>query len=87
MNFKAISAACLLTVLNIGALPAMAQTNAAIETYAYGTQLDIQKVLSLSEDSSQNCGVVNAQMTYLDSQGQKRVLGYSKLAENCSGGN
>lgn len=87
MNFKAVSAACLLTVLNVGALPAMAQTNAAIETYTYSTQLDIQKVLSLSEDSSQNCGVVNAQMTYLDSQGQKRVLGYSKLAENCSDGN
>lgn len=88
MNFKTLSAACLLTVLSAGALPAMAQTTAKAETYAYGTQLDISKVISLTEeDNGQNCGVVNARMTYLDSHGAERALAYSTLAANCSGDN
>lgn len=84
MNWKTLTAACLLAALNLGALPAMADAKA--ETYTYGSHLDIQKVVSLTEDSSETCGVVNARMTYLDSHGDRHVLGYSKLAENCSDG-
>ncbi len=83
MNFKTLSAACLLTLLSAGA---MAQENVASQTYTYGTQLDIDRVLSITEDSSHSCGVVNARMVYLDSMGDKRALSYSKLAENCSDG-
>lgn len=86
MNWKTLTAACLLAALNLGALPAMAQAEIKAETYTYGSHLDIQKVVSLTEDSSETCGVVNARMTYLDSHGEKHVLGYSKLAENCSDG-
>lgn len=88
MNFKTLSAACLLTVLSAGALPAMAQTTVKTDTYAYGTQLDISKVISLTEEGGgQNCGVVNARMTYLDSHGAERTLAYSTLTANCSGDN
>lgn len=86
MTFKTFSAACLLTVLSAGALPAMAQGQATSETYAYGAQLDIREVISLTEESSPNCGPVSAQMTYLDSMGEKRALTYSKLGANCSEG-
>ena len=86
MTFKSLSAACLLTVLSAGALPAIAQGNAANQTYSYGTQLDISQVISLTEDSGQNCGLVDAQMTYLDSQGETRALTYRKLSANCSEG-
>lgn len=88
MNFKTLSAACLFTVLNIGALPAMAQATAKAETYAYGTHLDISKVISLSEQGSgQGCGVVDAHMTYLDSHGAERVLAYSTLTSSCGADN
>ncbi|MCQ2028940.1 DUF2790 domain-containing protein [Stutzerimonas zhaodongensis] len=86
MTFRTISAACLLTVLSAAALPAMAQGNAANQTYSYGTQLDISQVISLTEDSGQNCGLVDAQMTYLDSHGEPRVLTYRKVSANCSEG-
>ncbi|WP_415844901.1 DUF2790 domain-containing protein [Stutzerimonas zhaodongensis] len=86
MTFRTISAACLLTVLVAGALPAMAQGKAGSETYSYGAQLDISQVISLTEDSGQNCGLVDAQMTYLDSQGEPRVLTYRKVSANCSEG-
>ncbi len=38
------------------------------------------------EESGQHCILVNAQMTYLDSHGEKRVLAYGKLAANCYNG-
>lgn len=84
MSIKALSAACLLTILSASAMSAMAQDAVVSESYSYGTRLDVSQVISLTEDSGDNCGVVNAQMTYLDSQGEKRVLAYRKLSANCS---
>ncbi|MCJ8206460.1 DUF2790 domain-containing protein [Pseudomonas sp. RGM2987] len=87
MNTKAIYAACLFAALNICTLSARAESNVQAQTYRYGTHLDIQKVLSLSEDPEPACGVVNAHMTYLDSAGRQQALDYRKLADNCSDGN
>ncbi|MNE67783.1 hypothetical protein D3C80_1634070 [compost metagenome] len=56
-------------------------------SYSYGTHLDIKKVVSLKQDASPSCGVVNAQLTYLDSQSKTQVLDYRKLADNCSSDN
>lgn len=74
------------TVLSAGPTPAMAQASAASESYSYSTQLDISQVISLTENSSNNCGLVDAKMTYLDSEGKKRVLAYRKLSATCSDG-
>ncbi|WP_223472257.1 MULTISPECIES: DUF2790 domain-containing protein [unclassified Pseudomonas] len=87
MNSKAIYAACLFAALNICTLSARAESNVQAQTYTYGTHLDIQKVLSLSEDAEPTCGVVNAQMTYLDSAGHKQALDYRKFSDNCNDGN
>ncbi|WP_434579164.1 DUF2790 domain-containing protein [Pseudomonas sp. Z5-35] len=84
MNLKTIATACLFTALSAGALPAMAQDKAASETYAYGTHLDIDKVISLTEDSGQTCGLVNARIIYLDSMGERKALTYLKHAANCN---
>jgi len=87
MNTKAIYAACLFAALNICTLSARAESNIQAQTYAYGTHLDIKKVVSLSEDADPTCGVVNARMTYLDSTGHEQVLDYRKLADDCHDGN
>ncbi|MES2820912.1 MAG: DUF2790 domain-containing protein [Pseudomonadota bacterium] len=88
MSPKACFAACLFVALSLGALSATAQEPLKSETYTYGTPLDIQKVLALTEDAEPTCGVVNARMTYLDSAGQKRVLDYRKFSDSClEGGN
>ncbi|MEA1030434.1 DUF2790 domain-containing protein [Pseudomonas sp. N-137] len=87
MNTKAVYAACLFAALNICTLSTRAESHVQAQTYAYGTHLDIQKVLSLSEDPTPACGVVNARMTYLDSAGHKQALDYRKLADNCSNQN
>lgn len=73
-------------VLSARPIPAMAQVSAASEAYSYGTQLDISQVVSLTENGSNNCGLGDAQMTYLDSEGKKRVLAYRKLSATCSDG-
>lgn len=80
MNLKTLSATCLFSALSIGLLPTVTQA----KTQSYGAELDIKEVLSLSEDDTQTCEVVNAQMTYLDSHGQPQVLDYRKQAAICS---
>ena len=87
MNTKAIYAACLFAALNICTLSARAEAEVTAQTYNYGTHLDIQKVISLTQDNSVTCGIVDARMTYLDSAGKTRVLDYSKFADGCNDGN
>ncbi|VVP50429.1 MULTISPECIES: DUF2790 domain-containing protein [Pseudomonas fluorescens group] len=41
---------------------------------------DIKTVISTVEDGGENCGIVNARMTYLDSSGTQKVLDYSNFA-------
>jgi len=87
MNTKAIYAACLFAALNICTLSARAEADVTPKTYTYGTHLDIQKVVSLKQDAAPNCGVVDAQLTYLDSQSKTQVLDYRKLADGCNSDN
>jgi hypothetical protein len=87
MNTKAIYAACLFAALNICTLSARAEADVTAKTYSYGTQLDIKKVVSLKQDASPSCGVVNAQLTYLDSKSKTQVLDYRKIADSCNSDN
>ena len=87
MNTKAVYAACLFAALNISTLSARAEADVSPKTYTYGTQLDIRKVLSSKQDATPSCGVVDAQLTYLDSQNKTRVLDYRKISDNCNSDN
>ena len=87
MNTKAIYAACLFAALNICTLSARAEAEAAPKTYTYGTHLDIKKVISLKQDASPSCGIVDAQLTYLDSQSKTQVLDYRKFSDGCNSDN
>ncbi len=87
MNTKAIYATCLFAALNICTFSARAEADVTPTTYTYGTHLDIKQVVSLTEDAAPSCGVVNAQMTYLDFSGKTQVLDYRKFADSCNEGN
>ena len=87
MNTKAIYVACLFAALNICTLSARAEADVTAKTYTYGTHLDIKKVVSLKQDATPTCGVVDAQLTYLDSQNKTQVLDYRKVADNCNSDN
>lgn len=84
MNWNPLYAACLFAALNAVAISAHADADLKAETYSYGTHLDIHKVLSSVDETGTSCEVVNARLTYLNSQGQKRALDYSKFAEACN---
>ncbi|MBV6821813.1 DUF2790 domain-containing protein [Pseudomonas sp. PD9R] len=58
---------------------------APVETYSYGTKLDIKKVITVT-DIPNVCGPVPAQMTYEDSNGQRHVLQYQVMGTGCSNG-
>ena len=57
----------------------------AVESYTYGTTLDIKKIIVIS-DIPNECGPVPAQMTYEDSQGQRHTLQYQVMGTGCSNG-
>ncbi|HCS43661.1 MAG TPA: DUF2790 domain-containing protein [Pseudomonas sp.] len=56
-----------------------------IENYTYGTKLDIDKVITVTDIPDQ-CGPVPAQMTYEDSHGQRHVMQYQVMGTGCSNG-
>ncbi|MGL6242303.1 DUF2790 domain-containing protein [Pseudomonas sp.] len=56
-----------------------------IESYTYGTSLDIKKIITMTEIADE-CGPVPAQMTYEDSKGQRHVLQYQVMGTGCSNG-
>jgi hypothetical protein len=54
-----------------------------VQNYHYGMQLDIARVLTIS-DTSQVCGVVPSVLHYEDSKGELRVLEYLISGGGCS---
>ncbi|WP_054901513.1 DUF2790 domain-containing protein [Pseudomonas sp. NBRC 111131] len=84
MNFKMITSAGLFAVFSLGALAAQATSmpmndDGAMQ-YRYGEHLDVKKVLSIKDDQSNVCGVVNTRMNYLDSKGQHESVEYRTYA-------
>jgi len=77
MNWNTLIAASCFAVLNVAAFSAHADVQT---TPVHSAHLDIKQVLSI-EDSGSGCGVVNARLNYLDSNGTHKVLDYSKVAE------
>lgn len=83
MNWKNLSIASLFAVLSLGAVAANAQDAVKPHNYMYGDHLDIAKVVSVSEASS-NCGVVKSRLTYLDSAGKTQAFDYRTINQNCT---
>jgi hypothetical protein len=74
-------------LLPLAACSALAlATEPAVEEYAYGMRLDIDKVVAITEpyELYAPCRVVTAQMTYEDSGGQLHTVEYRRMSSVCS---
>lgn len=84
MNFNTFARATLFAVLGFGAIAAQASTmpmdGSGVMQYRYGDHLDVKKVLSIQDDQSDACGLVNTRMDYLDSKGQQQSVQYRTYA-------
>ncbi|QXH54543.1 DUF2790 domain-containing protein [Pseudomonas maumuensis] len=84
MTFKTLASAALFAALGLGAITAQASStslnDASVMQYRYGDKLDVKKVLSVKDDRSNTCGVVNTRMDYLDSQGKPQSVEYRSYA-------
>ncbi|PMZ87885.1 MULTISPECIES: DUF2790 domain-containing protein [unclassified Pseudomonas] len=84
MTIKTLASAALFAALGLGAITAQASSTslneASVMQYRYGDKLDVKKVLSLKDDRSNTCGVVNTRMDYLDSQGKPQSVEYRSYA-------
>ncbi|EKT4481456.1 DUF2790 domain-containing protein [Pseudomonas putida] len=84
MKFKTFACASLFAVLSFGVIAAQATTapmgDAGAMQYRYGEHLDVKKVLSVEDEQSNACGLVNTRMDYLDSKGQQQSVQYRTYA-------
>lgn len=60
-----------------------AANKAPVEIYSYGTKLDINKIITIT-DIPDECAPVPVQMTYEDSHGQRHVMQYQVMGTGCS---
>ncbi|BCG22723.1 hypothetical protein TUM18999_09140 [Pseudomonas tohonis] len=63
---------------------AHAEGAARAEPFVYGMHLDVAQVVSIDEPHPLTCELVEAKMTYVDSQGQTRAVSYIKQSDACS---
>ncbi|WP_207884054.1 DUF2790 domain-containing protein [Pseudomonas sp. 30_B] len=87
-TFHLGSAGLLAVIAAFASLGAQAADTVPVEPYHYGQKLDVKQVIAIHEDSGSpfDCGIVNARMDYLDSQGLAHSLAYRKFATNCNEG-
>ncbi|WP_411959678.1 DUF2790 domain-containing protein [Pseudomonas mandelii] len=52
--------------------------------YHYGMQLNIGKVVALTEPNTLECKVITADMKYIDTSGKPEEISYRKLSDACS---
>lgn len=62
-----------------------AQQQPSVEQYTYSMNLDVAKVLSVSQVSS-GCEAAPVQMDYLDSAGQQHIVQYLEMGSGCQNG-
>lgn len=62
---------------------AHATESAQVEPFVYGMHLDVAKVVSIDEPHPLTCQIIEAKMTYIDSQGQARAVSYTKQSDAC----
>jgi hypothetical protein len=51
--------------------------------YHYGMPLQIDTVISMSEQDTRHCEVITAHMEYIDTAGDRQHISYRKLADAC----
>ncbi|MDP3367426.1 MAG: DUF2790 domain-containing protein [Pseudomonas sp.] len=83
MNIRRFSLAGLLAVIILGSASLLADEGTETPAYTYDTKLDIARVIRIEEPQSQTCEVVQATMTYVNTQGLTKTLSFLKLADVC----
>lgn len=82
---KSLIAFALVGFSTIAAAQADSDIKAVVEHYSYSKDLDVAKVISMTQVPDV-CDVVPVQMTYEDHQGQRHILEYSVMGDGCSHG-
>ena len=84
MKTQNLSIAGLLVVIALSGSPLLAKDQTQFPAYEYGMPLDIARVIHIEAATSPVCEVVQAKMTYLNTQGVKKRVSFLQLAQACS---
>ncbi|MCL6702013.1 DUF2790 domain-containing protein [Pseudomonas sp. T1.Ur] len=84
MNIQNFSVASLLAVITLSGSPLFAKEQTQVPAYEYGMPLDIAQAIRIEAPEPPVCEVVEAKMTYVDTQGEIRHVSILQLAEACA---
>jgi len=71
--------------LALSALAGVAQADTTQPVpYQYGMPLHVAKVISMTEQPSQECKVITADMKFIDTAGKPAEISYLKLSDSCN---
>ncbi len=78
----------LTTALAFTAFAGLAQANDTTTTskavpYQYGMPLHVAKVVSMTEQPTRVCKVIDADMKYIDTSGKPEEITYRKMSDAC----
>lgn len=74
-------------VVAFGGVVGVAQADTTSVTpvpYHYGMPINVAKVISMTEPSTQDCKVITADMTFIDKAGKLEAISYRKLSDACN---
>ncbi|MBA1271772.1 DUF2790 domain-containing protein [Stutzerimonas azotifigens] len=84
MRVHNLSIVSMLTINALSASPLLADEQAEVPAYRYGTQLDVARVIRIEEPAPLTCEIVRAKMTFVNTQGVTERISFLKQAEACS---
>jgi hypothetical protein len=83
MRIRNLSIVSIMTVTALSASPLLADEQAEVPAYQYGTQLDVARVIRIEEPAPPTCEIVRAKMTFVNTQGATEQVSFLKQAEAC----
>lgn len=83
MSIRNLSIISTMTVIALSASPLLANERAEVSSYQYGTPLDIAKVIRIDEPAPPTCEIVQATMTFVNTQGETEQVSFLKQAQAC----
>ncbi|KFE47224.1 hypothetical protein IV02_24175 [Pseudomonas syringae] len=83
MHIRCLSIVSMMTMTALNSPSLLANEQAEIPAYRYGTQLNIARVIRIEEPATPTCEIVRAKMTFVSTQGVTEQVSFLKQAEAC----
>jgi hypothetical protein len=83
MCIRNLSIVSMMAVTALSPSLLLANEQATVRAYQYGSHLDVARVIRVDEPAPPTCEIVRAKMTFVSTQGATEQVSYLKQAQAC----